>query len=85
MHGVTGPAQYHCECGRASFFETIALDPADYQRVVAERYRFIVVPGHEETAIERVAERHKTHLVVEKIGEAREQLDRDHPQERHRS
>ena len=55
-----------------------------HDRVADERYRFVVVPGHEDSAIERVVETYPGHLVVEKIGEAREQIDRDHPQERHR-
>jgi hypothetical protein len=84
MHHVPGLVPYHCECGRASCFETVALEPADYERVAAERYRFIVERGHEDPMIEKVVERHETHLVVEKIGEARKQLDGDHPQQQHR-
>jgi hypothetical protein len=84
MHDV-GQARYHCECESASCFEMVALDRVSYERVAAERYRFVVVPGHEDPAIERVVERHEAYLVVEKVGEARQQLDRDHPQERHRS
>jgi hypothetical protein len=48
-----------------------------------ERYRFVVLPGHEQSAIERTVENEPEFLVVEKIGEAREQIDRDHPQEHH--
>jgi hypothetical protein len=44
----------------------------------------VVLPGHENEAIERVIERQSSFVVVEKIGEARAQIDRDHPQERHR-
>jgi hypothetical protein len=44
-----------------------------------------LIPGHEEATIERVVERQPSFLVVEKVGEAREQIDRDHPQQRHRS
>jgi hypothetical protein len=84
MHHVPGRATYHCECGDAGCFETISLDPPDYERIVAARYHFVVVPGHEDAAIERVIEDHGTYRVVEKVGEAREQIDRDHPQERHR-
>jgi hypothetical protein len=69
---------YHCECGDGSCFETVALMPSEYEQVLRERYRFMIVPGHENPAIERVVEHHSTHLVVEKIGEARDQLDRDH-------
>jgi hypothetical protein len=82
-HGVATPLPYHCECGDASCLETVALVPADYEHVLRERYRFIVVPGHEKPMIEQVVERHATHLVVEKIGEAREQIEQDHPQDVH--
>lgn len=38
-------------------------------------------PGHEDEAIERVVERRPEFVVVEKLGEAREQIDRDQPQQ----
>lgn len=82
-HSVESPVPYHCECNDASCFETIHLVPSDYEQVLHERYQFIVMPGHEDETIEHVVERHPAHLVVEKIGEAREQLDQDHPQQRH--
>jgi hypothetical protein len=85
LHDVHAPIPYHCECGRTACFETVEIRPAEYERVAGERYRFVVVPGHEDTAIELVVETHPGHLVVEKVGEAREQLDRDHPQKRHAS
>jgi hypothetical protein len=84
QHGVEAPLPFHCECGRASCVETIEIAPPAYERVVQQRYRFVVIPGHEEEAIERVVERREGFLVVEKIGEAREQIERDHPQTRHR-
>jgi hypothetical protein len=61
------------------------LTREDYERVAAERYRFVVAPGHQDSTIEQVVERHETYVVVEKVGQAREQLDRDHPQQRHQS
>lgn len=76
-HGTAGPLPYHCEWSDASCLETVALVPADYEHVLRERYRFIVIPGHENPTIEQVVEQHATHLVVEKTGEAREQLDQD--------
>jgi hypothetical protein len=84
QHRVSAPLPFHCECGRASCVQTIEIPPPAYERVVEERYRFVVIPGHEDTTIELVIERHPAFLVVEKIGEAREQIDRDHPQQRHR-
>jgi hypothetical protein len=85
MHGVAGAVPYHCECGRSSCFETIELHPPEYERIAGERYRFLVARGHEDETIEVVVEPHERYLVVEKVGEAREQLDRDHPQNRHSS
>jgi alkanesulfonate monooxygenase SsuD/methylene tetrahydromethanopterin reductase-like flavin-dependent oxidoreductase (luciferase family) len=76
-HGRDVPLRFHCECGRASCFETIDLMPDAYERVSAHRYRFIVLTGHEERAIERIVEQHDGWLVVEKVGEAREQIDRE--------
>jgi hypothetical protein len=84
QHGVEAPQPFHCECGRAACVETIDIRPPDYERVVRERYHFVLIPGHEDAEIERVVEHHSTFVVAEKIGEARAKIDRDHPQERHR-
>lgn len=83
QHAVSGAQPFHCECSRASCFETIELTPADYEAIAHKRYHFVVIPGHEEPEIERIVERRTDVLVVEKIGEAREQIDRDHPQRHH--
>jgi hypothetical protein len=83
QHGVAATLPFHCECSSASCVETIELAPARYEEVVRERYRFVVLPGHEDRTIERVVETDPGFLVVEKIGEAREQIDRDHPQQHH--
>jgi hypothetical protein len=83
-HGVEAPLRFHCECGRASCVETMDVPPGEYERIAGERYRFVLIPGHEQPQIERVVERHSVFIVAEKIGEAREQIDRDHPQQRHR-
>jgi hypothetical protein len=84
-HQVETPLPFHCECGRASCLGTIEIAPPLYERVVRERYRFVLIPGHEDQGIERVVERQPSYVVVEKVGEARAQIDRDHPQQRHRS
>jgi hypothetical protein len=85
QHEVNTPLPFHCECGRASCLDTIELPPPLYERVLRERYRFVLIPGHEDPAIERVIEHRPAYFVVEKIGEAREQIDRDHPQRRHQT
>ena len=75
-HGRGVPLRFHCECGRASCFETIDMLPDTFERVAATRYRFIVLPGHEEREFERVVETHDGWLVVEKFGDARDEVDR---------
>jgi hypothetical protein len=83
QHDVLGTLPFHCECGRASCLETIEILAGRYAAILCERYRFVVIPGHEEPGIERVIEREADLFVVEKVGEAREQIDRDHPQRHH--
>jgi hypothetical protein len=83
QHQVSDSLPFHCECGASACMETIEIPPARYAAIVRERYHFVVIPGHEEQRIERVVEAEAEFLVVEKVGEAREQIDRDHPQQHH--
>jgi hypothetical protein len=84
QHGVETPMPYHCECDRDACFDRVDLPPARYREVVEQRYLFVIAPGHDDPRVERVLERHPGYYVVEKIGEAREALDRQHPQQRHK-
>src|SRR5690348_10820211 len=79
-HDVVGPVQFHCECDRESCFERLELDAAQYRKILEQRYVFVVAPGHDDARVERVVEANEGYLLVEKIGEAREALDRQHPQ-----
>jgi hypothetical protein len=83
QHRVAGSLPFHCECGASGCLETIEIQPRRYAAVVQERYHFVVIPGHEEPRIERIVKVEGDFLVVEKVGEAREQIDRDHPQRHH--
>lgn len=82
-HHVEAPLPFHCECADASCVEKVSATPAEYERVVNEPFHFMVLPGHENDAVERVVAEHAEYLVVEKTGEARKQVERDHPQQRH--
>jgi hypothetical protein len=84
QHGLDALLPFHCECDDARCVDKIDIRSSEYERIVAHRYQFILVPGHEDASVERVVERHGAYFVVEKIGEARERIERDHPQERHR-
>jgi hypothetical protein len=85
QHDVSTPLPFHCECSDASCVEKVSVAPAEYERVLNEPFQFIVIPGHQNTDVERVVAAYVNYVVVEKIGQAREQIERDHPQERHRA
>jgi hypothetical protein len=61
-----GGNTYVCECADAACTATIRLPHADYTRVRSQKNHFIVKPGHEVPAIERVVGRGPDHLVVDK-------------------
>jgi hypothetical protein len=82
-HGVEQVLPFHCECATAECVETVELPPAEYDRIASHLARFVVVPGHEQMEVETVVERHSGYFVVEKTGEAREELEREHPRRRH--
>ena len=84
LHEISTSMPLHCECAQPGCLEKIDVDPQTYEPILGERYRFIVVPGHVQAQIEHVVEEHEAFVVVEKIGEAREQIDHDHPQAAHR-
>jgi hypothetical protein len=84
QHGVERRLPFHCECGSSPCFETVELAPDEYDRIAAHRFRFVIVPGHELPDIETVVWVGDRYAVVEKQGEARERIERDHPRDRHR-
>jgi hypothetical protein len=59
-----------CECGADGCSATLEITPAEYDDAHAQRDRFVVAPGHEDTEIERVVTRAERYLVVDKFGEA---------------
>jgi hypothetical protein len=55
-----------CECSAPSCRDTIELALADYGAVRRRDGHYTIVRGHEIPEIERVVERHETHIVVQK-------------------
>jgi hypothetical protein len=70
--GATAEPVYICECADSGCAERLSIAPQTYARVRSDGRLFFVVPGHEDPRIERVVERHRHYLVVEKTGEAGE-------------
>lgn len=58
---------FHCACGRESCDRRLCLTIADYRAAHSTPHRFIVHPEHATPEIERVVERHRDYLVVEKL------------------
>jgi hypothetical protein len=83
QHGVDQSLPFHCECCNESCLEKIELPPAEYDRIAAHIERFVLVPGHERADVESVVEQHSSYFVVEKTGEARAEIEREHPRPRH--
>jgi hypothetical protein len=57
-----------CECDDPACSQAIQLPLAEYEHAVEPIDRFIVVPGHEDLAVESVVEVNNTYLVVSKPG-----------------
>jgi len=85
QHGVEQLLPFHCECATEACIETVELPPAEYDRIASNLARFVVVPGHENSLVETVVESHSAYLVVEKTGEARAEIEREHPRPRHQA
>src|SRR6059058_4588931 len=57
-----------CECADPECVHRITAEIADYEEVRAEPTRFLVAPGQEEPAIERIVDRNREYAIVEKFG-----------------
>lgn len=55
-----------CECDDRSCAKAIEIALGEYERAVEAPDRFIVVPGHEDPAVEVVVEGRETFLIVSK-------------------
>jgi hypothetical protein len=82
QHGVEQPLPLHCECAAASCVETIELAPVEYDRVASHVAWFVLIPAHEQSEVDSVVERSPLYLVVEKVGKARAEIEREHPRPR---
>jgi hypothetical protein len=63
-------AGFVCECSREDCTKSLDVTHAQYEAVRDDPRRFVILPGHEDTTVDRVVERHPSFLVVQKFGEA---------------
>jgi hypothetical protein len=59
--------EFVCECDDGSCTDRLESSLDDYERVRAKPTHFLVAPGHENEAIEKVVERRRRFQVVEKF------------------
>jgi hypothetical protein len=77
----SGGLAFRCECGALGCNMLVELTVAEYERVRESATHFVLVPGHEIPAIERVVERDPTYVVVEKLEEAGEVAEETDPRD----
>ena len=73
------PKEFFCECADDECRSRVKLTPREYERIHVSSDRFIVLPGHEDTEIERVEDHRTGYVVVEKHGEAAEEVEAKQP------
>jgi hypothetical protein len=66
------PVGFRCECSRMGCNSLLRLSVAEYERVRANPLRFVMIDGHEMSAVEVVVERTDGYVVAEKHSEAGE-------------
>jgi hypothetical protein len=73
--------EYLCECDRPDCYDRVKATQEEYESVRAESTHFIVVPGHNDPKIERVALSNERFMIVEKEGAAGEDAKESDPRE----
>jgi hypothetical protein len=66
ISGENGRIEFVCECSHTECIETVELRLTDYEEIRANPIRFVIKPGHEIDAIERVISEDRGYAVVEK-------------------
>jgi hypothetical protein len=74
--------EYLCECDTPGCYETVQATRGEYESVRAEATHFIVLAGHEDPRVERVAFSNDRFLVVEKQGAAALDAEETDPRSR---
>ena len=72
---IEGRSEFLCECSREECKEPVSISLDEYEAVRRGSTRFFVIPGHEDSSVERVIERNDRYIVVQKIGEAADEAD----------
>jgi len=66
-----GVRLFACECSRDDCTDALEITLVEYEGVREDGARFVIVPGHEIDALERVVAGNRRFSVVEKLADAR--------------
>jgi hypothetical protein len=66
------PGEFVCECGCVDCATMMRLTQEEYEAAREGGERFIVVPGHEQSGLDRIYARHEGFFVVETVSGAKE-------------
>jgi hypothetical protein len=70
---------FRCECATLGCNRVIELTFPEYENVRSHPRRFVVLPGHQREAFEKVIEPRGGYVVVEKIDEVGERVEETDP------
>ena len=60
-------AEFVCECADAECTERVEAPLDEYEQTRSIATQFLLVPGHEDTRVERVVRRRRRYAIVEKF------------------
>lgn len=60
------PLHFYCECSDENCKKRVVMKQSLYNKIHTHRDRFVIVPGHDVMAVERIVERHGSYHIVEK-------------------
>lgn len=60
------PLQFFCECADENCTGRVSMNLLEYRKIHKNRKRFVILPGHEVTSVEKVVFEKPTYTVVEK-------------------
>lgn len=66
FHEDTTKLRFYCECSNLNCRDRIKLTVGEYETAAKGRREFIVIPGHENKAVEKIVRQTANFTVVEK-------------------
>lgn len=69
LHDKDEECIFLCECSSDECFERLPIGLEKYEQLANDEMRFIVVPGHEHTDLERIVRQEDKYIIVEKLPE----------------